>query len=99
MRPHVKPTRNRREFLADAFCGFGSLAMAALLQREQARAGGFNPLAAKAPESPEHAQAEGGIFLFKGRGPSHLETVDPKPLLNKLNGPAPPQEFRQANRP
>ena len=23
---HSRPTRNRREFLTDAFCGFGSLA-------------------------------------------------------------------------
>src|SRR6266478_995610 len=93
MRPHVKPTRNRREFLSDAFCGFGSLAMAALLQREQARAGGFNPLAAKAPESPEHAKAKAVIFLFMAGGPIHLETFDPKPLLNKLNGQARPREF------
>ena len=38
MDAHSKPTRNRREFLTDAFCGFGSLAFAAMLQEEQARA-------------------------------------------------------------
>src|SRR6266481_248887 len=96
MSAHVKPTRNRREFLSDAFCGFGSLATAALLQREQARAGGFNPLAAKAPESPEHAKAKAVIFLFMAGGPSHLETFDPKPLLNKLDGQRRPAEFGEA---
>jgi len=33
------------------------------------------------------------IFLFMAGGPSHLETFDPKPLLNKLDGQRRPAEF------
>ena len=29
--PHVRPTRTRREFIRDGFCGFGGLALAAML--------------------------------------------------------------------
>ena len=37
MSEHVRFTRNRREFIRDAFCGFGSLALADMLQREALR--------------------------------------------------------------
>src|SRR3954466_11672811 len=96
MNAHSKPTRNRREFLIDAFCGFGSLAFAAMLQQEQARAATRNPLAPKPPHSPENAKAKSVIFLFMAGGPSHLETFDPKPLLNKLNGQPRPKTFGEA---
>src|SRR5262245_19154059 len=81
---HSRPTRTRREFVRDAFCGFGGLALASLLQQEQARAAATNPLAPKPPH--REAQAKSVIFLFMAGGPSHLETFDPKPLLNKLSG-------------
>ncbi|MFN9754133.1 MAG: DUF1501 domain-containing protein, partial [bacterium] len=88
---HAKPTRNRREFLTDAFCGFGSLAFGALLQAEAK-----NPLAAKKPPLP--AKAKSVIFLFMAGGPSQMETFDPKPLLNKLEGQPLPASFRPAKR-
>jgi hypothetical protein len=91
MSRHCRPTRNRREFLTDAFCGFGSLAFAAMLAEERARAGVADPLA---PKPPHHAaKAKAVIFLFMSGGPSHLETFDPKPLLNKLHGQPRPKEF------
>ena len=90
MPEHVRITRNRREFLTDAFCGFGSLAFASMLQAESAR----NPLAAKQPHHT--AKAKSVIFLFMAGGPSHLETFDPKPLLNKLHGQKRPKEFGEA---
>ena len=62
--------------------GFGSL-MAAEASR--------NPLAPKAPHFP--AKAKSMIFLFQAGGPSHLETFDPKPLLNKLHGEKRPDTF------
>ena len=98
MNDHAKPTRNRREFLCDAFCGFGSLAFAAILNQEQARAQSRNPLAPKSPHSPKDARAKSVIFLFMAGGPSHLETFDPKPLLNKLNGQPRPKEFGEVKR-
>src|SRR5206468_10721076 len=93
---HTRLTRNRREFLSDAFCGFGGLAFAAMLQQEQARAAGRNPLAPKPPQTPETAKAKAVIFLFMAGGPSHMETFDPKPLLNKLDGQKRPAEFGEA---
>src|SRR4051812_47382908 len=93
-RLHARPTRTRREFVRDAFCGFGGLALASLLEREEARAGGVNPLAPRPVHIP--ARATSVIFLFMAGGPSHLETFDPKPLLNKLEGQPRPKEFGEA---
>jgi hypothetical protein len=92
--PHVRPTRTRREFIRDGFCGFGGLALAALLDQEQVRAGTVNPLSPRSPHYPAKARAV--IFLFMAGGPSHLETFDPKPLLNNLHGQPRPQEFGEA---
>src|SRR5688572_6468890 len=94
MPEHIRITRNRREFLSDAFCGFGALAYTSLLQAEEARAARFNPLAPKPPH--EAAKAKSVIFLFMAGGPSHIETFDPKPLLNKLHGQVRPKEFGEA---
>ena len=62
MTEHIRPTRNRREFVADAFCGFGALALASL----EAQAAVKNPLAPKAPHMP--AKAKSVIFLFNTEG-------------------------------
>ncbi len=92
--PHSRPTLTRREFVRDAFCGFGGLALASMLGEEQARAEMATPLAPKSPHIPAKARAV--IFLFMAGGPSHLETFDPKPLLNTLNGQPRPKEFGEA---
>ena len=42
---------------------------------------------------PDHAKAKAFIFVYMAGGPSHLETWDPKPLLNKLDGQKRPAEF------
>jgi hypothetical protein len=81
MSEHVKLTRTRRELLTDAMCGFGSLAMADLLHGQTSQ--GQNP----------PSKAKSVIFLFMAGGPSQLETFDPKPLLNKLNGEKRPASF------
>src|SRR5882672_1102933 len=99
MSEHIRITRNRREFLCDAFCGFGALAFGAMLQQQDLRAAtsaSMNPLAAKAPHMPDKAKAKSVIFLFMSGGPSHMETFDPKPLLNKLNGQKRPASFGEA---
>src|ERR1051325_3994940 len=92
---HSKLTRNRREFLTDAFCGFGGIGLAAILA-EQARADTRNPLAPKPPHNA--AKAKSVIFLFMAGAPSHLETFDPKPLLNQLNGQVLPKKFGPVKR-
>src|SRR5262244_4144991 len=98
MAEHVRITRNRREFLRDACGGFGGLAFGAMLAEEQARAQSAkqqsNPLAPKQPHKT--AKAKSVIFLFLSGGPSHLETFDPKPLLNKLHGQKRPASFGEA---
>ena len=85
---------SRRDMLLDSFCGFGGLALASLLGG-QARAAPKDVLAAKEAHNPE-AKAKSVIFLFMAGGPSHLETFDPKPLLNKLNGQPRPASFGEA---
>jgi hypothetical protein len=90
----------RRDFLKSAFCGIGSLAFALLeTGRHRTAAGGrdaaVNPLAPQLPPRP-HAPARSVIFLFMAGGPSHLETFDPKPLLNRLDGQPRPASFGEA---
>ena len=72
------------------------MAFADLVMRSEARAATLstNPLAPKTPHKP--AKAKSVIFLFMAGGPSHIETFDPKPLLNKLNGQKRPAEFGEA---
>jgi hypothetical protein len=94
MAEHVRFARNRREFLSDCFCGVGSLAFASMIAQEHAQAARYNPLAPKPPHMP--AKAKAVIFVFMAGGPSHLETFDPKPLLNKLHGQKRPAEFGEA---
>src|SRR3954451_3954533 len=93
MAEHVRFARNRREFLSDCFCGVGSLAFASMMAQEHARAAVVNPLAPKPPHMPDKAKAKSVIFVYMAGGPSHLETFDPKPLLNKLDGQKRPAEF------
>lgn len=81
--------------MRDAFCGFGGLAMAAMGMAGRAAESAFlNPLAAKVPHAS--ARARSVIFLFMAGGPSHVETFDPKPLLNRLSGQSRPKEFGEA---
>jgi hypothetical protein len=75
---------SRREMLRRAGLGFGTWALLDLLNRDDLLAGPDNPLAAKPPHFP--GKAKRVIFLFMQGGPSHIDTFDPKPLLNKLHG-------------
>lgn len=84
----------RRTFFRDAFCGFGSLALASLVREEKLRAAS-DLLTPRTPTRAE-ARARAVIFLFMAGGPSHLETFDPKPLLNRLDGQPRPAAFGDA---
>jgi hypothetical protein len=86
---------SRRDFLRESCCGFGSLALLSLLHDERLRADPTDPLAPRPPHLPK-APAKAVIFLYMAGGPSHLETFDPKPLLNRLNGQRRPAEFGAA---
>lgn len=88
-----RPLQSRRGFLRDACCGFGGMALAALHSRD-VLADAKNPLA---PHASHHAaKAKSVIFLFMAGGPSQIETFDPKPLLNDLNGQPRPAQFGEA---
>ncbi len=77
---------SRRQMLKNAAVGFGNLAFASLLADEarSADARNANPLAAKAPHHPPRAKRV--IFLFMKGGPSHIDTFDPKPALQRDDG-------------
>ena len=74
------PLPSRRALLRQTACGFGAIALRALLAAEENE----NPLAPKAPHFPARAQRV--IFLFMHGGPSHLDTFDPKPRLERDHG-------------
>jgi hypothetical protein len=80
--PHLCLTR--RDLLRRAGTGFGMLGLAALLADERAPAAAVTPLAPKVPHF--RARAKRVVHLFMNGGPSHLDTFDPKPLLDRFHG-------------
>ncbi len=92
--PQAPHPVTRRDFLRGAGVGFGAIALTALLAEDgllAAEAPGASPLA---PKRPHHdAKAKRVIFLFMSGGPSHLETFDPKPDLQRLHGEPLPESF------
>lgn len=76
---------SRRNLLKHSAVGFGHLAFSALLGKEaMGRETLHNPLAAQKPHFP--ARAKRIVFLFMKGGPSHVDTFDPKPLLDRDHG-------------
>lgn len=101
----IPAASSRRDFLFRAANGFGSVALASLLARdglaqnfavpiphsELRTPHSSNPLAPKPPHFA--AKAKAVILLFMVGGPSHVETFDPKPVLDKLHGQKLPPSF------
>ncbi|MBL8239105.1 MAG: DUF1501 domain-containing protein [Bryobacterales bacterium] len=85
---YLNKTLSRRELLQVSSAGFGSLALAGMLQ-----AAAPSPLAVKAPQFP--AKAKRVIFLFMHGGPSQVDTFDYKPLLKRDHGKPLPFEKRK----
>jgi hypothetical protein len=54
----------------------------------------INPFAPRPPQFPPKAKSV--IFLFQVGGPSHVDTFDYKPELQKLNGKPVPQAIKDA---
>jgi len=94
---HLTPASNssRRSFLSATACGFGSLALGALLQQQAAanhrRDKGESPLATKDSHFP--ARAKRIIFLFMSGGPSQMDLFDYKPRLANGSGERLPYEL------
>ena len=76
----------RRRFLQEAGLGFGSLALASLLQGESSGdpTPAAGPLVLKAPQFP--AKVKSIVWLFMTGGPSQVDTWDYKPELQKRDG-------------
>lgn len=80
---------SRRDFLRRAGNGFGLLALSGLLQQQgmlaqAAPVSAVNPLAPRQPHFPARAKAV--IWLFINGGPSHVDTWDYKPELERRHG-------------
>jgi Protein of unknown function (DUF1501) len=88
---------SRRDVLRRIGGGFGALGLSGVfadagLLAAPRPAAGANPLAPKAPHFP--ARAKRVIFLFMNGGPSHVDTFDPKPTLDRFHGQPLPEAFR-----
>ena len=75
---------SRRQLLQSSAGGFGYLALSAMMAGQQAQASALNPLTAKKTHFAPRAKRV--IFLFMKGGPSHVDTFDPKPLLQRDDG-------------
>ena len=94
--PHHPPRLDdsfltRRELLRRGGMGFGMLGLTALLADDallipsaQAATTEINPLAPK--KSHFAGKAKRIVHLFMNGGPSHVDTFDPKPMLDKWHG-------------
>ena len=83
---------SRRDMLRSASCGFGYLALSALLTKST-RADSTNELAPKIPALP--ARAKRVIFLCMAGGPAHLDTFDYKPQLTNAAHPGSVFDFKR----
>jgi hypothetical protein len=96
----------RRDFLSRMGAGFGSLAFGVLSRPSALGAGPgggtaqgplvdpLNPFAARL--APHRPRARSVIFLFMVGGPSHIDTFDYKPVLQRSDGQPVPDSIRQA---
>ncbi len=80
---------HRRQLLKSSAIGFGGLALAALLERTGLSDDQSSVIdTSKLARIP--ARAKRIVFLFMKGGPSHVDTFDPKPLLDRDHGKEPP---------
>ena len=82
---------SRRSVLAGLGNGFAGLALGSLVQPEARAAGG----AASLTQRPQtfSGPARAVIQLFMHGGPSHVDLLDPKPMLDRYHGTTPPAEI------
>lgn len=80
-----KDNLSRRELLKRSGCGFGSLALSAMMAQEGLL--GESKTSPFIPSRPHFAsRAKSVIFLFMYGGPSHVDLFDYKPSLEKYSG-------------
>ncbi len=74
----------RRRMLQSTAIGFGQLAFATMLGESSCAESPALPFAPKNPRIA--ARAKRIVFLFMKGGPSHVDTFDPKPMLDRDHG-------------
>jgi hypothetical protein len=89
--PHLRNAVTRRDVLVRAAHGFGAIALASMLEPPAAAVQRVNALAAKPPHFEPKAKSV--IFLFMVGAPSHIDTFDPKPALEKYDGQLLPPSY------
>ena len=82
---------DRRTFLDRFGMGLGGIALANLVSGEAAAA----PTGKTTHFAP---RAKRVIYLFQAGGPSQIDLLDPKPLLNEKHGTELPEEIRRGQR-
>lgn len=93
MKQNLNPL-NRRTFLSSNGVAVGTAALASMLANDSKAANKVN--AGARLDVPHHpAKAKRVIFLCMAGGPSHLETFDYKPELDRLNGKAMPASYTE----
>lgn len=85
----------RRTFLSNSFAGIGSFALASLLGSQSAQASSASPHPWPALGGfPNFApKAKRIVHLCMAGGPSQVDTLDPKPELDRLDGQPFPESF------
>src|SRR6266545_2668796 len=89
----------RRAFLGRSSAGLGAVALATLLNTDRpaaAQPGGAAPLPRwRGVLNPLHIapKAKRVIWLYMAGGPSHLETLDYKPVLARMSGQPMPESY------
>ena len=95
--PHCQFLTSRRDFLCRAGGGFGAIALAGLMADERRRFADAAEVSVLKPHLP--GKARNVIFLFMDGGPSHLDTFDPKPLVNEYAGKPLPSSIKRVITP
>lgn len=79
MRLEYSPSMTRRQLLQSSGLGFGSLALACLLEEASASS-------SSRPRTHFPARARSVILLMQNGGPSQMDLFDPKPELTRRHG-------------
>jgi hypothetical protein len=91
------PPLTRREWLRRSGMGMSAIALQAMMAQESpAGQEGTNPLLPKQPHFAPKAKRV--IHIFANGGPSHVDTFDPKPSLEKYAGQPLPGETPRTER-
>lgn len=91
---HHEPAASRRDFLLKSGAGFGGLALTAMMASDTPSAESM-----RARSGHNRTPARSVIFLFMDGGPSHIDTFDPKPEVNRLAGQALPESIERVITP